>query len=395
NEGYEGAAAVSFGDDLVLLSFNGYTVNDDTPPIYPVSFDFPNIPPAAQQTAQEEWFPIEDEGVADTCLQDGGIEPIEVKDIHLKAARSEQLDEEYPGAILWAAQLQLYKELNLEEWPADEVLDSFYLANDTTLLSAFYQLEKGRDSLYKLSPAETAQLQQWSDELDSLIEVVLEKDSLIAAGITELESVRDSLVNEAAALCISMDSLENIILQARISFAGTLLTENSALGDTVVYQTNEKSANNLFLNTIAQGSSTFDAQQTETLLSIAGQCPLSGGRGVHYARSLYQLVTDSTFVDICDAGSERIASGLQPDLEEEGSGIRVFPNPVSGELLVEGYCSRIDIVNQLGQPILGRDFSEGEFRHSINLHGLPGGIYFLRAWLKSERISQVKLIISN
>ena len=36
-----------------------------------------------------------------------------------------------------------------------------------------------------------------------------------------------------------MDSLENITF-ARISFAGTLLTENSALSDTAVYQTNEK-----------------------------------------------------------------------------------------------------------------------------------------------------------
>lgn len=187
-----------------------------------------------------------------------------------------------------------------------------------------------------------------------------------------------------------MDSLENIILQARISFAGTLLTENSALGDTVVYQTNEKSANNLFLNTIAQGSSTFDAQQTETLLSIAGQCPLSGGRGVHYARSLYQLVTDSTFVDICDAGSERIASGLQPDLEEEGSGIRVFPNPVSGELLVEGYCSRIDIVNQLGQPILGRIFRRVNFGIRSTFMGYPAAFTSCEPGLKvnvSPRLS--------
>ena len=32
-----------------------------------------------------------------------------------------------------------------------------------------------------------------------------------------------------------MDSLENTVLQACISFAGTLLTANSTLGDTAVY----------------------------------------------------------------------------------------------------------------------------------------------------------------
>ncbi|MCB0551739.1 MAG: right-handed parallel beta-helix repeat-containing protein, partial [Phaeodactylibacter sp.] len=297
NDGYGEVAAVNFEDNFNLLSLNRYIVNDDAPSIYPASFDFPNFPPASQQVAEEEWFRVDEEGIGDTCLQNGGMEPIEVKDIHLKTARSEQLDDDYPGSMLWLAQLQLYRELDLEEWPASEVLDSFYLANDTTLLSAFYQLEKGRDSLYKLSPVETAQLQQWGEALDSLIGFILEKDSLIAAGVTGLENARDSLLDDAASLCISMDSLENTVLQARISFAGTLLAANSTLGDTAVYQTNEKLASKLFLNTIAQGGSTFDAQQVESLLSIASQCPLSGGRAVHYARSLYQLVADSTFVD--------------------------------------------------------------------------------------------------
>ncbi|MCB9298031.1 MAG: hypothetical protein H6559_33645 [Lewinellaceae bacterium] len=212
------------------LTENRFIVNDDTPPVYPISLDFPNFPPASQQLAEEEWFRTDEEGSADTCLQNGGIEPIEVKDIHLKAARSEQLDEDYPEAMLWAAQLQLYRELDVEEWPVDEVLDSFFLANSATLLSAFYQLEKGRDSLYELSPAETAQLLQWGGELGSLIGFVLEKDSLIAAGATGLKNARDSLLNEAAGLCAAMDSLENVVLQARVSFGETLLAEYSALG---------------------------------------------------------------------------------------------------------------------------------------------------------------------
>ncbi|MCO6488106.1 MAG: right-handed parallel beta-helix repeat-containing protein [Phaeodactylibacter sp.] len=395
NEGYDVAAAVNYDNDLVLLSFNSYTVNDDTPPIYPSSFDFPNFAPALQQAAENAWFLV-DEGISDTCIQNGGLELPEVKDIHVKTARGEQLDEDYPGAMLWAAQLQLYRELDVEEWPADEVLDSFFLANDTTLLSAFYHLEKGRDSLYKLSPAESAQLQQWGDELDGLIGFILEKDSLIAAGALGLESTRDSLLDDAAALCAAMDSLENIVLQARISFAGTLLAANSALGDTAVYQTNEKLANKLFLNTIAQGVSAFDAQQTDSLLSIADQCSLSGGRAVHYARSLYQLVADSTFVDVCETGSEKgVSKPLIILLEEPDESIRIFPNPTSGELVVEGFCGRIDIVNQLGQPVWSKDLPEGEFLHLFNLQNLPNGIYFLRAWLKNEPIYQSKLIISK
>ncbi|MCO6490428.1 MAG: T9SS type A sorting domain-containing protein, partial [Phaeodactylibacter sp.] len=394
NEGYGAAAAVSFGSGFPELAENSFLANDDASPIYPASFDFPNLPPASQQQAEETWFPVDEGGNADTCVQNGGMEPIEVKDIHLKAARSEQLDEDYPGAMLWAAQFQLYQELDMEEWPADEILDSFFLANDTTLLSAFYQLEKDRDSLYKLSPAETAQLQQWAEALDSLTGFILKKDSLIAAGATGLENARDSLLNEAASLCIAMDSLENIVLQVRAGFAEALLAENSALSDTVIYQTNEKLASKLFLSTIAQGGSTFDAQQAGSLLSIAGQCPLSGGRAVHFARSLYQLVADSTFVDVCEAGSERAVAGLV-SIQKDAPGLRIFPNPTSGELAVEGSCSRIDIINQLGQPVSSMNLPESEFLHLINLRNLPSGIYFMRAWLKNEPIFQTRLIISK
>ncbi|MCB2092764.1 MAG: T9SS type A sorting domain-containing protein, partial [Alphaproteobacteria bacterium] len=76
-------------------------------------------------------------------------------------------------------------------------------------------------------------------------------------------------------------------------------------------------------------------------------------------------------------------------------GLRVFPNPASGELFVEGYCSRIDVINQLGQPVWRRSFPEGEFLHLIDLQGLPGGVYFLRAWLKNALVYQARLIISR
>lgn len=395
NDGYGGAAAVNFGSDFLLLSFNSYIINDDTPPIYPASFDFPNFPPALQQAAEQAWFNLDDGEVADTCIQNGVVDPIVIKEIHLKSARSEQLDEAYPKAMLWAAQLQLYRELDVDEWPADEVLDSFYLANDTTFLANFYRVEKARDSLYRLSPVESSLLRQLGEGLDSLIGLVLEKDSLIAAGALGLGNERDSLLAEAAVRCVALDSIEQIILQTRLSFAEALLSSNEALGDTAVYQANEKAANKMYLNTHAQGINAMDSLQEAALWAIASQCPLSGGRAVHFARSLYQLVSDSTFVDVCEASPERVASGAQTDSEEEGAGIRLYPNPTSGELVVEGYCSRIDVINQLGQPVWRRSFPEGEFLHLIDLQGLPGGVYFLRAWLKNALVYQARLIISR
>ena len=398
NEGYEGAAAVSFGSGLNDLAFNSYPVNDDGPPISPSSFAFPNINGFPLQFLIDTWFPVDEEGEAGICIPGGIVEPGGPKDIHRQVARGALQDSLYGEALLWTAQLQLYKQLSEAiEWPSDEILDSFYLANANTAISQYYLLEKTKEELFQYDSLQGATLNSWEAQLQELIGHILEKDSLIAAGTLGLEASRDSLLDEASVLCISLDSLENVLLQSQVALAQQALTDNAALTDTAVYQSNEKAFNTLFLNTLAQGTSAMDSVQETALLSIAQDCPLSDGRAVHYARSLYQLITDTDFEDNCEEG-QALRGHTLPELitqQEPEGGIRVFPNPASSELFVEGYCGRIELINRVGQAVLKRRLSPEENRHTIHLPQLPDGLYFLKVYRNETLISLHKLVILN
>ncbi|MCO6488108.1 MAG: right-handed parallel beta-helix repeat-containing protein, partial [Phaeodactylibacter sp.] len=398
NEGYGVAAAVSFESNFFDLGFNSYPVHDDGPPIRPSSFAFPNINGFPLQFLIDTWFPVDEEGEAGICIPGGIVEPGGPKDIHRQAARGELQDSLYGEAMLWAAQLQLYKQLaEAVEWPSDEILDSFYLANTNTAIGQYYLLEKAKEELFHYDSLEGATLNGWETQLQELIGHVLEKDSLIAAGTLGLEASRDSLLDEASALCISLDSLENVLLQSQVALAQQALTDNATLTDTAAYQSKEKTFNAIFLSTLAQSTPAMDSIQEAGLFSIAQQCPLSDGRVVHYARSLYQLINDTDFEDNCEEG-QALRGHILPELsaqhELEGS-IRIFPNPASSELFLEGYCGRIELANRVGQVVLKHRLSPKESQHTIRLPNLPDGLYFLKVYRSDTLISLHKLVILN
>jgi len=398
NDGYEVAAAVSYGSSLNDLTSNSYPVHDEDPPIRPSSFLFPNIGGVPLQTLINFWFPVDSEGEAGICIPGGEVEVEDPKDIHRQAARGELQDSLYEEALLWAAQLQLYKQLSeAVEWLSDEVLDSFYLANANTAIGQYYFLEKAKEELFDYDSLQGATLNNWEAQLQVLIGQILEKDSLIAAGILGLETSRDSLLVEASTLCVSLDSLESIALQSQLALAQQALTDNGALTDTADYQSNEKAFNAIFLNTLAQGASAIDSIQEAALLSIAQKCPLSDGRAVYYARSLYQLITDKDFEANCEEQStlrEHVISEASTQ-QETVDNIRVFPNPASSELFIEGYCERIEFTDRIGQAVLERQLSPEERQHTIQLPKLPDGLYFLRVYKGDALISVHKLVILN
>ncbi|MCO6487202.1 MAG: right-handed parallel beta-helix repeat-containing protein, partial [Phaeodactylibacter sp.] len=240
NEGYEVAAAVSFGSGLDDLTDNSYPVHDEDPPIRPSSFTFPNIGGIPLQTLINFWFPVDPEGEAGICIPGGVVEPGGPKDIHRQVARGELQDSLYGEALLWVAQLQLYRQLSKAiEWPSDEIQDSFYLANANTAISQYYLLEKAKEALFHYDSLQGATLNGWEAQLQELIGYILEKDSLIAAGTLGMEASRDSLLGEASTLCISLDSLENVLLQSQLALAQQAITDNASLTDTAVYQSNE------------------------------------------------------------------------------------------------------------------------------------------------------------
>ena len=174
------------------------------------------------------------------------------------------------------------------------------------------------------------------------------------------------------------------------------VSDNTALADTASYQSHEKALNAIYLATIAQGNDNIDSSQITSLLTIAGKCPLSDGRAVHYARSLYQMVADSTFSDHCTVPpaspqGENVSSTVT-ELHEEGA-IHIYPNPASNEIIIEGKCTKLEVFHQNGQLMLSRELDEGMQQQKLNLSNLTNGVYLLKVYQDNVSPSVHKLVI--
>ena len=132
---------------------------------------------------------------------------------------------------------------------------AFTLANANTAISQYYLLEKQKEELFRYDSLQGHTLNGWEAQLQELIGYVLEKDSLIAAGTPKWKPAGTACWMRRARPVHFSGLIENVLLQSQVALAQQALTDNAALTDTAVYQSNEKAFNTLFLNTLAQGTS--------------------------------------------------------------------------------------------------------------------------------------------
>jgi len=86
-------------------------------------------------------------------------------------------------------------------------------------------------------------------------------------------------------------------------------------------------------------------------------------------------------------GSGEIVTGI----EEELSGIKVYPNPSAGEFYVKGDFDQLHVTTITGLPIVFT-LHGGEADHRINLQNASSGLYILRIQ-KGEHIHTTKIVV--
>ncbi len=172
---------------------------------------------------------------------------------------------------------------------------------------------------------------------------------------------------------------------ARTAAAAQLASDNAAIPASYIFELNEQTVNDIFLNTIASGIYSFDSLQQATLEAIAFQCPLTGGTAVFRARGLLSQVGDYDFGDDvvnCQETGNRSANGSSEQIEYEG-GLRIYPNPASAEITVvlpngvNGDYSRIQLVDVSGRLVREVRTSQ-HVSIRLDVSELPRGIYLCK-----------------
>lgn len=346
----------------------------------PVCFIDINIPPTPSVFCGFQGYPLQ-----------GGIDPKDEWAAGGSAATS-------MGAMLWEARRQLYGKLERE--PAligySSAVSDFYAQADNGAVGAWYAFEQGLANLYTFpSGMENAYstllgaCRSKSGDLASIAEQ-LETTDPSTTGYATLMGQRNLLLNEMDSL-FSLLLASDSLLQAEFSSrTGALTAANQNLPGSEIYHDNERALNAVLLQVYLQKDWVFDHAQRQVIDNVAAQCPLSGGRAVYLARSLKSLYSQPYWSqDHCMNTEERSSDEQNPAAQ---LGVTLFPSPASDLLHLRsgrpfGTGTRLRVFDLRGQTLRDLRLPEGVGQATVDLSGMPEGIYILE--LRSDSFERL------
>ncbi len=172
------------------------------------------------------------------------------------------------------------------------------------------------------------------------------------------------------------------------------------LPSTEVYEQNERTINDLYLEARSNQSFDFSSSQINTIRTIACQCPLAGGNAVYLARGLYAIFTDTTYDDreLClQAGINYKRGDKQQGVNNEFQ-FKAYPNPANTSVTISWEFSSeeiamYNITNSLGQQLFTDYFKLTDKSVTFDTGNLMPGVYELGILIPGKPDNRIKLII--
>ncbi|RME09918.1 MAG: T9SS C-terminal target domain-containing protein, partial [Bacteroidetes bacterium] len=375
-----------------------FIVNANVPGIFR-----PDLP-----TGQNPWFqydpsgsPIEECQLINTCVTELPSFPVDgLYGIDTTIASGGFQTTDYVGVTNWLSRRYLYGKLT--ENPGliapGSVFESFYNATANSTVGSFAAIEAGMEAMYEVPAGTATQVLAHFDTLSLRLEEAGSIDSLLqAVGYdTLLMQQRAAVMQVLQNAESSLNTLMQPVLSQRISDASALASQNSTITADSIFELNERTVKDIYLNTLAVGITEFDETQLAVLESIAGQCPLTGGSAVFKARSLLAIVQDSVYDDemLCEQIGERSES----QMTIEHSGFALFPNPAQNKVTVAKPVTmeedtEIFIFNSLGKLVLRKVFPSEIPSVTLNISALDEGTFIVSIYTNGRKIFADKLVI--
>jgi hypothetical protein len=185
-------------------------------------------------------------------------------------------------------------------------------------------------------------------------------------------------------------------------FTDTLQIQNNSLTGTGVFRTNEKTVNDIYLQTVAIGNTTFSTNQLTLLQSIAAQCPLSGGEAVLRARDILALApgTPQFYNNVNTCGNSARPSQDRTEQADLGDYVQVRPNPASESILIRYILSgekehQLILANIIGEVVGSFLLNGKEGEITVSIGNLPPGVYWYSLTGGTALPASGKLIIQR
>ena len=177
-----------------------------------------------------------------------------------------------------------------------------------------------------------------------------------------------------------------------------IVSQNTAVATSLIFEANKKTVNDIYLNTVAKGMIEFDAQQMSDLQSIAFQCSLTGGSAVYEARSLLTLEMDTVYDDnlLC-AGAQGMRRNDNLSTVDDYEGFHLYPNPARDQVTLlmpsDILNGKMVLMNAQGAVVKELRLREKSRSAVINTGQLVEGIYLLNVFDNNRKVYSEKLVI--
>lgn len=223
------------------------------------------------------------------------------------------------------------------------------------------------------------------------------KDSLSGTTIATIKTVSDTL--SLADTLVGTDSLSNIqdsVLKQQALASAT--ATNNSINPNIIIEQNYKTVNDIYLNTVAVGIDTFTNGQYSQLVSVASQCPYTGGGAVYTARVLLHIVERTMyFDDVCNTNNNARLMGKDKSTKSNIFG-KLYPNPNNGTMqydydLPKGSTGQLIISDVMGQNLFSYILIEGKNSLKIQINDLAEGVYLYKVNVDGKIIKKDKLVI--
>jgi hypothetical protein len=332
-----------------------------------------------------------------------------------------KLDDDIAGGIInsgttfsnttnWQLERYLYKKLatHPDIVQQDQAMATFYNNKAATTVGVFHAI---RDNIEGLAGQPSNDAQQYGANIESILTKLwrmVETDNLLVTATpqetAQLLAERSSIGNDLLTLEQQNNSLSTSIQTYRTGLVQQYLAQNAAIQTSATYEANEKTVNDVYLNTVALGNYSLSAQQRAALYPVTLQCPKMGGSTVFLARALYRLEDPSAIfyndLNACSPPDALVASNNgQQQQALPSNKTFTFPNPANGEVTVvmaeNVFADQVKLVHLNGQTVASYPLNEDVKRFTFSTAQVPPGIYLVKLMDGDKTIHTEKLAINR
>ena len=226
------------------------------------------------------------------------------------------------------------------------------------------------------------------------IDTLVNENGISTAVIDSLNLARYNIVQNTSQLLNQNNADLALVKTAKENRSDILNADNATISSSKVYEENEKQINNIYFQMIYKEHLDMLPNFSSQIVSIANQCPLSGGPAVYKARTLAALIDPDLRYDDQLACSQAGISWRHSQQKQE-SAFTIYPNPAFESATIKYNIladSKLEVFNKIGELTLFKSLSKDSNEEKMDLSEFKNGVYTCKL-IQANHVDVIQFVV--